>query len=253
MSRPLTEVGFYGKLPCRGDFLQRRAPQDFVDVWDAWLQECIHESRQRLQDGWLDTYLTGPVWRFVFASGVCGERAYAGILVPSVDRVGRYFPLTVIAQLDANDCPLAIACDSTAWFEAAESLVLDALEAEALDFDTFDEQIALLRERLDAAGAIESGHLLNTLRNSEFPNGAARWQLPLGAAASIQGAVNVLAYREMTRAVQPLALWWTQGSTALAPSLLATRGLPEARSFVAMLSGDWAGANWDVVRAGGRS
>lgn len=253
MNRPLTEVGFYGKLPCRGDFLQRRAPQDFVDVWDAWLQECIHESRQRLQDSWLETYLTGPVWRFVFGPGVCGEGAYAGILVPSVDRVGRYFPLTVIAQLDANDCPLSIACDSAPWFEAAESLVLDALEAEALDFDTFDEQIALLRERLDVASAIESARLFGILRNSEFPGGPSRWHLPLGTTGSIQGAVNAFAYREMARAAQPLALWWTLGSSALSPSFLATRGLPEARAFVAMLSGNWAGADWDVVCAGGRS
>src|SRR5262249_51991550 len=97
VSRPLVNVGFYGKLPCRGDFLQRRAPQDFVDVWDAWLQEGLHESRQRLQEAWLNTYLTGRVWRFVLSAGVCGSGVYAGVLVPSVDRVGRYFPLTLIA------------------------------------------------------------------------------------------------------------------------------------------------------------
>ncbi|MDE2050717.1 MAG: type VI secretion system-associated protein TagF, partial [Gammaproteobacteria bacterium] len=38
----MSETGFYGKLPCRGDFMQRRAPQEFVDVWDAWLSECLH-------------------------------------------------------------------------------------------------------------------------------------------------------------------------------------------------------------------
>ena len=101
MSRPLVNVGFYGKLPCRGDFLQRRAPQDFVDAWDAWLQEGLHESRLRLQDAWLESYLTGPVWRFVFGAGVCGDAAYAGVLVPSGDRGGRFFPLTVFAQLTA--------------------------------------------------------------------------------------------------------------------------------------------------------
>src|SRR5579871_2223881 len=138
----LTEVGFYGKLPCRGDFLQRRVPQDFVDVWDAWLQQSLHESRTRLGEAWLDTYLTGPVWRFALTAGVCGESAYIGILVPSVDRVGRYFPLTAVARLESHECPPAIACASHGWFEAVESLVLDALEAEALDFDTFDEQIA---------------------------------------------------------------------------------------------------------------
>jgi type VI secretion system protein ImpM len=250
VSRPLTEVGLYGKLPCRGDFLQRRAPQSFVDVWDAWLQEGIHASRERLRDAWLETYLTAPVWRFVVDSGVCGEGIYAGILVPSVDRVGRYFPLTVIAQLAEDDCPLAMACGNKDWFEAAESLVLEALEAQALDFDTFDERIALLRERLDVHSLDDSSRLVGLLRESEFPAVFARWQLPLAAADSLQSAMNALAYREVSRALQPLAIWWTQGSSVLAPTWLATRGLPQASSFVAMLTGDWAGADWATVGTG---
>ena len=248
MSRTLTEVGFYGKLPCRGDFLQRRAPQDFVDVWDAWLQECIHTSRQSLQDGWLQTYLTAPVWRFVLTAGICGTGAYAGILVPSVDRVGRYFPLTVIAQLTPEDCPFTVACGNSGWFQAAEALVLDALEAEALDFDTFDERVALLRERLDVAGLDESSRIMRLLWNSEFPSGFAQWHLPLRSAESLQGAVNALAYREVSRTVQQCALWWTQGSNALTPSWLTTSGLPATRAFVAMLTGDWADAQWASVR-----
>jgi len=259
VNRALTEVGFYGKLPCRGDFLQRRAPQDFVDVWDAWLQECLHEARQRLQDAWLNTYLTGPVWRFVVSTGVCGDGAYAGILVPSVDRVGRYFPLTVVAQLQKDDCPLAIACSSHSWFEAAESLVIDALEAPALDFDTFDEQIALLRDRIDAASATEASNVLKLLQKSEFPADSAlpadspRWQLPLTSVESLQSAVNAFAYREASRAMQPLALWWTQGSSALTASWLFTRGLPDARASVAMLTGDWSGDDWATAHVDGQS
>ena len=250
MSRPLTEVGFYGKLPCRGDFLQRRAPQSFVDVWDAWLQECIHASRERLQDTWLETYLTAPVWRFAVDAGVCGEGIYTGILVPSVDRVGRYFPLTVIAQLDAGDCPLAAACGNKDWFEAAESLVLEALEAQALDFDTFDERIALLRERLDTRSLDESARLVGLLQGSEFPAVFSRWQLPLPTADSLQSVLNAIAYREVSRALAPLAVWWTEGSSILAPTWLATQGLPQASSFVAMLTGHWAGAGWATVGAG---
>ncbi len=251
MSRPLTEVGLYGKLPCRGDFLQRRAPQDFVDVWDAWLQEGIHESRERLQDSWLETYLTAPIWRFVLGSGVCGEAVYAGILVPSVDRVGRYFPLTVLAQLDTDDCPLTLACGNEDWFESAESLALEALEAEALDFDSFDERIARLRGRLDVVGRGESSHMAGVLRNSEFPGVFPRWQFPLSSSDSLQTAVNAFAARELSRIVQPLAIWWTQGSSALAPSWLVTRGLPQAASFVAMLTGHWSTADWAAVGAGG--
>jgi type VI secretion system protein ImpM len=242
-------VGFYGKLPCRGDFLQRRAPQDFVDAWDAWLQEGLHESKLRLQDAWLDSYLTGPVWRFVLSAGICGAGAYAGVLVPSVDRVGRYFPLTVIAQLATEECPLSVACGMSAWFESAESLAIEAVAAEALDFDAFDEQIALLRERLDAGAAEESSYLTQLFGDDRFPVDGPRWQVPIRAVDSLQGAINVYAWREMSRTLRPLALWWTQGSGALAPSWLATRGLPDARAGVAMLTGEWARAEWATLRA----
>lgn len=246
------EAGFYGKLPCRGDFLQRRAPLPFVDVWDAWLQECMHASKGQLQDAWLDTYLTGPVWRFVLDAGVCGDQSYAGILVPSVDRVGRYFPLTVVAPLAAGHCPLDVACGAHAWFEAAEGLVLDALEAEALDIDAFDESVARLSEPLTAATASESTSLMHALSSSAFPLQAARWHVPLESAQSLQRAINVLAYREMSRGLKPLTLWWTEGSKALGASLLALRGLPEAPAFTAMLSGNWAGSSWTSVGAAHR-
>ena len=238
------EPGFYGKLPCRGDFLQRRAPVSFVDVWDAWLQECMHASKEQLQDKWLDAYLTGPVWRFVLDVGVGGDDGYAGILVPSVDRVGRYFPLTIVARIAAGHCPLDVACGANAWFEAAEALVLDALEAESLDIDAFDERVARLRAPLAAASASESVSLMHALSSSAFPLQAAECHVPIESAKSLQRAINALAYREMSRGLKPLTLWWTDGSKALGASLLTLRGLPDAPTFAAMLSGDWAGSNF---------
>lgn len=244
MSSAANDIGFYGKLPCRGDFLQRRAPSLFVEAWDAWLQECLHASKEQLGDAWLDAYLTGPVWRFVLDVGVCGDASYAGVLVPSVDRVGRYFPLTVVTQLAAGHCPLDVACSGSAWFEAAETLVLDALEAEALDIDEFDERVARLSAPLAAELASESSAFMHALSDSAFPSPEARWHVPIGSAQSLQRAINVLAYREMSRGSKPLTLWWTEGSKALGASWLTLRGLPEASAFVAMLSGDWAGSSW---------
>lgn len=243
-----TEIGFYGKLPCRGDFLQRRAPQVFVDAWDAWLQAGMQASREQLGDAWLDRYLTGPVWRFALAPGVCEGAAYAGILVPSVDRVGRYFPLTIVAELDERYCPLDVAC-APSWLDAAEALVLDALAAEELDLDRFDEQVAQLGELLVSSGACAPSSLVRALRDSAFPLQAPSWHAPIESAASFQRALNAFAYRELSRALEPLALWWTDGSNALGASWLSTRGLPATSAFSAMLSGDWAGSNWASVGA----
>ena len=53
-------------------------------------------------------YLTSPAWRFVFAAGACGPVPVIGLMAPSVDRVGRHFPLTIIAELPPDvDCAAA--------------------------------------------------------------------------------------------------------------------------------------------------
>ena len=88
------EIGLFGKLPSHGDFLRRRVSDAYVDAWDAWLRECLAESRAALGERWLDVYLTSPAWRFVCAPGACGPAPVMGLMVPSVDRVGRFFPLT---------------------------------------------------------------------------------------------------------------------------------------------------------------
>ena len=96
------QVGFYGKLPSHGDFLRRRVSDAFADAWDAWLRECLAASRTALGDRWLNVYLTSPAWRFVCAAGACGPMPVIGLVAPSVDQVGRYFPLTLVAELPSD-------------------------------------------------------------------------------------------------------------------------------------------------------
>ena len=91
--------GAFGKMPALGDFFRLNLPRDFVDAWDGWLQEELAGSRASLGEHWLDCYLVGPLWRFALGPGLCETRAYAGVMMPSVDRVGRYFPLTVATPL----------------------------------------------------------------------------------------------------------------------------------------------------------
>ena len=195
-------VGFYGKLPCRGDFLQRRISPDFVDSWDGWLQDCLTESRLQLQEGWLETYLTSPAWRFVLAGGVCGANSCAGVLLPSVDRVGRYFPLTVVAHWEVAVFPLTTARNRESWFDSAQTLGIEALEAACLDLDEFDRSVAALAARLDP---------------TEEP---------------------FLWLRELELATQPMSLWWTYGSNDSDPAMMCVNGLPDPATFAAMLLGN---------------
>jgi type VI secretion system protein ImpM len=227
--------------------MQRRVPQDFVDAWDAWLQDCLHVSRQHLGEQWLDLYLTSPVWRFVLAEGICGEGAYAGVMLPSVDRVGRYFPLTLVSPLEPETCILEAACGpGRAWFDAVEALALQALDASDLDLQAFDAQIDALPGLGDCVGLALSNQLSALIARSGFPRGGSSWHISMPGETP-QGAVNAFASLELQRTFRPCALWWTQGSAAVQPGWLVTSGLPTPTGYVAMLSGQWRRAGWNSI------
>ncbi|MGH8294295.1 MAG: type VI secretion system-associated protein TagF [Steroidobacteraceae bacterium] len=242
-----SETGFYGKLPCRGDFMQRRAPQEFVDAWDGWLQECLHVSRQQLGERWLDLYLTSPVWRFVLSEGICGESAYAGVMLPSVDRVGRYFPLTLVSLLEPGTCMLEAACGTgRTWFDAAEELALRALDASDLDLQAFDTAVDALAGLGACAALGQSSQLMELIARAGFAQRGSPWHLSM-LGETPQRAANAFASLELQKAFRPCALWWTQGCDAVQPGWLATSGLPTPSGYVAMLSGQWQAAGWNSV------
>ena len=128
-------TGFFGKLPSHGDFVARRLPAGFTGPWDAWLQAGMADSRAQLGKVWLPLYLNSPIWRFAVGAGVCGPQAWGGVLMPSVDRVGRYFPFTIAAGLDGYHVP------DPAWYASLEALALPAL-SEGFLLEGFD--VALL-------------------------------------------------------------------------------------------------------------
>lgn len=114
--------GLFGKLPEQRDFVRRSLPEGFVAPWDAWLRAGLEESRARLGEAWLAAFLEAPIWRFALAPGLCGPRGVAGVLAPSVDAVGRHFPITLAALTDAPPDP----CTSP-WHDALEAIAIDAV------------------------------------------------------------------------------------------------------------------------------
>jgi len=119
-------AGFYGKLPARGDFVRLGLPREFTEAWDAWLSPAIAGSRISMGEDWLPAFLEAPVWRFMLAPGLCGGQAALGLMLPSVDRAGRYFPLT-FAALFGDGAPVS----DSAWLDGAEAAGRAALEDDA--------------------------------------------------------------------------------------------------------------------------
>lgn len=111
-------TGFYGKIPARGDFVGAGLPAAVVDALDGWMRASLAASRDTLGDEWQPCWMEAPVWRF-FAP-VAGL-LLGGVWLPSIDRVGRTFPLVLVTDSTAA---------GPAWMDSAEELGIAAVTAD---------------------------------------------------------------------------------------------------------------------------
>jgi type VI secretion system protein ImpM len=239
-------VGFYGKLPSHGDFLRRRVSDEFVDAWDAWLRECLAASRLTLGGRWLHVYLTSPAWRFICAPGACGPAPVIGLIAPSVDQVGRYFPLTLVAELPEDVSLVTAAANSAGFFESAERLVIETLAADPVDFDRFDRGVVALEEELGPI-QMSPAMVLDPAAVSVLTESPQPWQLPLGASSDLTCAFEQLLSLHLEAKYRPLVLWWTDGSAVVEPSWLVLKGLPGPDLYPGLLEGSWTEHRWRSV------
>jgi type VI secretion system protein ImpM len=176
--------GWFGKLPGMGDFAHRRLPESFRSVWDQWLQRGMARLRDRHAD-WTAHYLEAPIWCFALGPQVAGERAWIGVLMPSVDGVGRYFPFTLAVELagDVSDALQGEALGAALhWWALGIQAALEGLDGD-LDALRFDAVLG----RLFVAAA---GEGVVGVESLELPAaGASLW---LGDPA-VEGGVRMLA------------------------------------------------------------
>lgn len=226
-------VGYFGKVPTRGDFVQRRLPRSFLDPWDGWLQGAVAASKSQLGDAWLDSYLTSPIWRFALSAGICGDVPAAGVLMPSVDSVGRYYPMTLVLLQPRSSHSFGFAAKAQQWFAAAEAAVLDCLE-DGFELTVLDERLTGLAElsegpqdddaRIEAMTEIGDGGLAFRV------NGAA---VDTWFPAAYGGLLDCIVRQRFAR----YSLWWTAGSNHVQPGLRLYEGLPSESDFAGFLGG----------------
>lgn len=201
----LGTAGWFGKIPALGDFVSRRLPPQFVEAWDDWLSNGLVTARQAWGPNWPSVYLKSPTWRFALMPGVLDATHWYGILMPSVDRVGREFPLTFATSCEAPPDGLE------AWWAKLLGTAMRARDpacgAEAIEADLACEP----REKSDAI-----------------------WT------AYEQGLDATLA-----SAARGKSLWWPwcPESSVFGP-LLSFKGLPQGSQFLGLIGkADAAGAN----------
>ena len=139
--------GAYGKMPALGDFFRLGVEREFVTPWDLWLQSTLLAAQADLGAGFEAAYMSAPIWRFALPPSVAGTQGAVGVLMPSVDRVGRRFPLTLLAQTGYQEqAPLRNLIWQNPVLDAVEALALDALD-DAMTRETLAERLAHLTLR----------------------------------------------------------------------------------------------------------
>lgn len=227
--------GWYGKLPALGDFASRRLPPDFIGAWDDWLQGAMPASRAALGERWLATYLNSPIWRYVLLPGACGPGSWAGIMLPSVDKLGRQFPLTVAAPLDAQPEAVAAVFGAHGWFRALEQIALDSLSIDA-SVDALEQALAAT-PLCAAAAAPRWPGAARALGQWWAGGGATPIMLHLADADAVPAVIDSAALRALADAGVGRSLWWTRDEVAGSAALLAFRGLPPDAYFSILLAG----------------
>ncbi len=220
---PSIITGYFGKLPVRGDFIQRNLNPEFIQTWDTWLQNIFEASRNNLQDQWLNYYLVSPVWRYYFS--LADGDIYTGIMLPSVDKVGRYFPLTIAANIKNYPSASSFIVQNAQWYDAVENLALRALD-ESISFEEFNTQVDSLLRSIN----------INQQNTNQMSKG---FRVPLSTGTSVDGALSLIAHQFPTELDSKRSYWWSNGSTHVSSHLISCKGLPDDNIYTAMLDGRW--------------
>lgn len=223
--------GFYGKVPIVGDFVSRRLPAEFIQSWDAWLQGALSASRETLGSQWLDHYLISPIWRFVLSPGSCATAAWSGILMPSVDKVGRYFPLTLAGVVNESDLLPSLFVKAASWFETLEELALSALQDD-LDLDELDQQLSGLAFSPPSSSEARY-HPGSDLHVRQDHHG---FYIKMNQLEQLPSALMQLHADLLNHFFPVYSLWCTRGSQQMKPALRAYQGMPPSALYAEFLS-----------------
>lgn len=237
MSDPIINIGYLGKVPSLGDFVQDSVSKEFSEHWEQWLQAAIAVSKEQMGDVWQDHYLTGPVWHFALSPNIVGNKGVMGTLLPSMDAVGRHYPFTVASTLEI--APIEV-LNSGVFSLEYEDIVLKVLDS-SVDLFSWRKEVAKSISTLNG-----SKKQLNISHSSDKNKDGEAFEFCGDELSSdvLQDALHALLYKKHG----DYSVWWTHGSCNIKPMMLVTSGLPPVNQVAAMLDGRWKHWEWNYTQ-----
>jgi type VI secretion system protein ImpM len=219
---PSGRIGFHGMLPSMVGQQGVGVSAEFLSVWRPWLADVMSAMPHRFGQDWLGHYLHLPFWRFAIGSGVCSQRGYIGVMMPSVDVSGHYLPLTIVAECHSDAALLATVMGGRAWFERLEALAMGLLDGSSnADAGRFYAELMAIDDTDRDGDPSPWGDAL------EIPwrAGARHRRLPGvdAFAPMLAGIVDA----HLRQHLGPYSMWWTDGSERVGPACVVESGLPQ--------------------------
>lgn len=230
----MNQLGYYGKIPHRGDFVRFNLPQSFITVWDDWLRDVMVQGESRHTD-WADSYTAAPGYRFVLSAGIAGNTPWMGVLTPSADKVGRRFPFCLAVSLAETSLPTQSLLNDHGWFNDAEQLLHKVCSSDYV-FDELQAELAELARVHEQKPPSADGLVTHTdhLIDEQFtictaPSATSPTALSL---APILDTV-------LQQTASEYSLWQ---STDASQRLILSTGLPTEATGIALMTQDWESA-----------
>jgi type VI secretion system protein ImpM len=150
--------------------------------------------------------------------------------MPSLDAIGRYYPLTLIAHADdGRTIPPPELDPQDGWFDAAENYLLSILDQSAT-FETVTSGLETLVRPSDDAPAAQRSDVVAM-------KGGMVAQLNQHAVPELFAALRVADHADVYAAA---TFWWTIGGEDYQPVAMSAKRMPDPFQFTEMLTGKFA-------------
>ncbi|RYF32101.1 MAG: type VI secretion system-associated protein TagF [Comamonadaceae bacterium] len=214
-------IAWYGKLPSLGDFAGRRMSHALTGEWDAWLRAGMDELRRADDTNWPETFVNAPLWFFVAHVAASGSPVI-GALAPSMDRVGRYYPLTVMATATRPGSSFGEDAAVKAFLAGARSAIVEA-RRRTLSVDELDLRVNRLPNPFEPYPQAEREPSLIDDILSDL-SGASLVHLSNAAEHGDNVLLPTLDWRRQTADPREQSLWWISPTIRLGYKELLHQG-----------------------------
>lgn len=214
-------VGAYGKYPAKRDYIAVKLPRPVLQPLETWLATGMATSRDRLGRHWQEHYMVQPVWNFRLGKSLCGVECL-GVMAPSVDGVGRTFPLAILGfAASSAESVIAAGPEADDWLALACQRLMLALSDEPP------------REAEDLVAGLPDPARGPVVSEGIEPLGKG-YRVPWGEGGQEQAESRIFA-EHAARASDHRSIWWCSGSAAVCAQTATFDGFPDPDFMVTMM------------------